>query len=74
MLIAHAGLLPLADKVPSDDDVVAGAWGAVMFVGLILATAFLLWSFTRQLKKTDAARDAGVFDDDRGRVEGNEQR
>ncbi len=52
-----------ADPVPADEDVVAGGWGAVMFVALILATAFLGWSFTRQIRKVDAAKKAGVYDD-----------
>jgi len=68
-------LLPLLDPVPDDDDVVAGPWGALLFVGLILAVAVLSFSFAKQLRKTRANRDAGVFgdppasdsDDDRSR-------
>jgi hypothetical protein len=51
------------DPVPKDDDVVAGPWGAVIFVLLILATVFLLISFTKQLRKAQAAKDAGVYGD-----------
>ena len=52
-----------SDPVPEDDDVVAGPWGAVMFVFLVVATVLLLWSFTRQLRKAQAAKDAGVYGD-----------
>lgn len=57
------------DPVPKDDDVVAGGWGAITFVFLILATALLLWSFTRQLRKAQKAKDAGVFGDEPARRE-----
>lgn len=57
-------ILPLADAVPEDDDVVAGGWGALVFVGLIVATALLCWSFVRQMRKTQRAKDAGVFGDE----------
>jgi hypothetical protein len=49
------------DPVPEDDDVVAGPWGALVFVFLIAATVLLLFSFTKQLRKTQAAKEAGVF-------------
>lgn len=55
-------LLRLAETAPDDDDVVAGPWGALIFVLLIVGTALLLWSFTRQIKKTNANAEAGVFD------------
>lgn len=51
------------DPVPADDDVVAGGWGAVMFIALILGTAVIAWSLTKHLRKVDEAKDAGVFDD-----------
>lgn len=59
--------LPLAvraaDETPEADDVVAGPWGALMFVLLIGAVAFLCWSFLKQLRKAREARDAGVYGD-----------
>jgi hypothetical protein len=61
--LAHTVTTTPADPVPEDDDVVAGPWGAVMFAFLIVATALLLWSFTRQLRKAQAAKDAGVYGD-----------
>lgn len=56
-------MLPFADPVPADEDVVAGPWGALMFVALILAVVFLAFSFNKQLRKTKANKEAGVFDD-----------
>lgn len=61
-LIAFA--LFTEDKVPKDEDVVAGPWGALMFVLLIAATALLCFSFVKQLRKAKAARDEGVFGDE----------
>ena len=59
------GLTALADDpVPADDDVVAGGWGALMFVLLILAVVFLAFSFVKQLRKAQAAKDAGVYGDE----------
>lgn len=51
------------DPTPADDDVVAGGWGAVMFIALIVATAVLSWSLTKHLRKVDDAKKAGVFDE-----------
>jgi hypothetical protein len=60
----HLALLVQAlDPVPSDNDVKAG-WGAFgVFALLILAVAFLCWSFVKQMRKVKAADEAGVFDE-----------
>jgi hypothetical protein len=61
----HALLLltAVSDPPPSENDVKAG-WGALgLMLLLIAAVVFLLWSFTRQLKKVRAAQQAGVYDD-----------
>jgi hypothetical protein len=51
------------DPVPDDNDVKAG-WGAfAIFVLLILAVAFLCWSFVQQMRKVKAANEAGVYDE-----------
>jgi hypothetical protein len=51
------------DPVPDDNDVKAG-WGAfAIFVLLILAVAFLCWSFAKQMRKVRAADEAGVYDE-----------
>jgi cbb3-type cytochrome oxidase subunit 3 len=56
-------LVQALDPVPSDNDVKAG-WGAFgVFALLILAVAFLCWSFVRQMRKVNAADEAGVFDE-----------
>ncbi len=63
-LVSRAGLILADDPVPEDNDVVAGPWGAIVFVVLILATVFLMFSFVKQLRKAQAAKDAGVFGDE----------
>jgi hypothetical protein len=60
---AHVVSLLAEDPVPKDDDVVAGGWGALMFVLLIAAVVFLAFSLTKQLRKAQAAKDAGVYGD-----------
>ncbi len=62
MLIS--GLTLAADKIPEDDDVVAGAWGAVTFVGLFLALGVIGWSLNKHLRKAQEAKDAGAFGDE----------
>lgn len=61
--IAWTVLAAAEKKVPEDKDVVAGWIGAVVIVGLVLAVAVLCFSLVKQLRKTQAARDAGVFGD-----------
>jgi hypothetical protein len=58
LLVAASG-----DRSPEDNDVVAGGWGALVFVLLILAVAVLAFSLVKQLRKAQAAKDAGVFGD-----------
>ena len=55
-------LITAAKKI-DDSDVVAGWTAFWVFVALAVATALLMWSFTRQLKKTKANADRGVFGD-----------
>lgn len=56
--------LTLADEAPADENVVAGPIGFVVFIGLVIALAFLGWSLTRHLRKAKQAADAGVFGED----------
>ena len=61
-------LLPLTDgsspdPVPAEQDVTAGWTALLVFVGLGLAVVFLARSFVKQLRKAQAARDAGVYGD-----------
>ena len=51
------------DPVPSDNDVKAGWVAFAIFIGLILAVAFLGRSLVKQLRKVEKANDAGVYDE-----------
>lgn len=66
LLTVLPDLLPLVtalvDQVPEDEDVKAGWIAFAIFIGLILAVAFLGWSLTKQLRKVDAAEEAGLYD------------
>ena len=64
-------LVRLADEVPEAEDVKAGWLAFGIFLGLALAVAFLGWSLVRQLRKVDAAEEAGLYDpsDRKKRVE-----
>jgi len=57
-------LAAASDPRPDDNNVVAGWVGFAIVIGLVIAVVFILRSFTRQLKKVDVARDAGVYDED----------
>ncbi len=68
--MVSAALAPLlwlaadaSDPVPEAKDVTAGWLAAAVFVFLILAVVFLARSFVKQLRKAQAAREAGVYDD-----------
>jgi hypothetical protein len=68
MLSAMAlAILPLldgaSDPVPADDDVKAGWIALLLFAGLVLAVVVLARSFLKQMRKTEAARQAGVYGD-----------
>ena len=55
-------VVPLVDKVPEDNDVKAGWLAFAIFIGLIVAVALLGYSLVKQLRKAQAAEDAGVYD------------
>jgi TRAP-type C4-dicarboxylate transport system permease small subunit len=55
-----------SDPPPSENDVVAGWVGGVVLVALAIAVVFILRSFTKQLKKVEAADQAGVYDEQPG--------
>lgn len=50
------------DPVPEPEDVRAGWTAFWIFVALGVATALLLWSFVRQIRKARANAERGVFD------------
>ena len=61
-------LLPFADDsfpdpVPAENDVTAGWTALLIFVGLIIAVVILGRSLAKQLRRAQAARDAGVYGD-----------
>jgi hypothetical protein len=62
-------LLPLlvllqVDPTPEPDDVKAGPVALVIFLALIAAVVFLGFSLVKQLRKAQAAKDAGVYGDE----------
>ena len=58
---------------PDADEVVAGGWGAVILLGLFGAAIVLAFSFRKQMRKAQAAKDAGVFGDEPVAPEDDEQ-
>ena len=67
--LAVSVVLLLSDEGPKPEDVKAGWTAFAVFIGLILAVAFLGWSLLRQLRKAQMARDAGVYGDEPVRPE-----
>lgn len=63
MLVHALGVLTALDPVPTPNNVKAGWVAFGMFALAILAVIVLSFSFRKQLRKTDQARDAGVFDE-----------
>jgi len=62
-----------SDPRPDDNNVVAGWVGFAVMIALIVAVVFILRSFTKQLKKVDAAEKAGVFGDEPEEPESSDQ-
>ena len=57
-------LTTLTTQGPESEDVTAGWIGAVVLIGLVLAVVFLGFSLVKQLRKAQAAEDAGLYDHD----------
>jgi hypothetical protein len=53
----------LADQAPEPEDVTAGWTALVVFLLLIAAVVLLGFSLVKQLRKAQAAKDAGVYGD-----------
>ena len=53
-----------ADEVPKDEDVKAGWTALVVFLLLIAAVVVLGFSLFKQLRRAQAAEDAGVYGSD----------
>lgn len=60
-------LLPLAEELvegPEPEDVKAGWLALAIFLGLVAALVLLAFSLVKQLRKAQAAKDAGVYGDE----------
>lgn len=64
LLVRSAVWADSPDPVPEANDVTAGWIAALVFAFLILAVAFLGRSLVKQLRKAQAAQDAGVYGED----------
>jgi TRAP-type C4-dicarboxylate transport system permease small subunit len=64
-MIDVVALALASDPRPDDNNVVAGWVGFAVMIALIVAVVFILRSFTKQLKKVDAAQKAGVFGEEK---------
>ena len=65
VLIPVAALIVrAADQTPQDEDVKAGWTAFVVFLLLIAAVVVLGFSLAKQLRKAQAAEDAGVYGSD----------
>jgi hypothetical protein len=53
-----------ADQTPQDEDVKAGWTAFIIFLLLIAAVVVLGFSLVKQLRKAQAAKDAGVYGDE----------
>ena len=66
LLTVVPDVLPLVfsfvDEAPKDEDVKAGWTAFAIFIGLCLAVALLGFSLVKQLRKAQAAEDAGLYD------------
>ena len=58
-----ASALRLTDEGPAPEDVKAGWTAFAVFLLLILAVVVLAFSLVKQLRKAQAAKDAGVYGD-----------
>jgi hypothetical protein len=59
---ALAFVVSLADKIPEANDVKAGWVAFAIFLALLVAVGLLGWSLVRQLRKAQAAEEAGLYD------------
>ncbi|WP_299925509.1 hypothetical protein [uncultured Nocardioides sp.] len=59
LLIVH-----LADKTPDPTEVKAGPLGFAVWIFMILAVVVIGFSLVKQLRKAQAAKDAGLYGDE----------
>lgn len=65
-------LLALAEEGPAPEEVKAGPVALLIFILLILAVVVLAFSLTKQLRKAQASKDAGVYGDEPVAAESSE--
>jgi hypothetical protein len=54
----------LEDPTPTDEQVKAGPLGFAVWIFMIIAVVIIAFSLVKQLRKAQAAKDAGVFGDE----------
>ena len=64
LLVTAWRLVEAVEKGPEPEDVKAGWTALVLFLLLCAAVAFLGFSLVKQLRKAQAAKDAGVYGDE----------
>ena len=57
-------IILLDDPTPKPTDVKAGPLGFAMWIFMILAVVVLAFSLVKQLRKAQAAKDAGLYGDE----------
>lgn len=57
-------IILLDDPTPKDTEVKAGPLGFALWIFMILAVVVLSFSLVKQLRKAQAAKDAGVYGDE----------
>ncbi len=53
-----------ADPTPEDTEVKAGPLGFAVWIFMIIAVVIIAFSLVKQLRKAQAAKDAGVYGDE----------
>lgn len=66
LTLIAADVLRMVDESPKPEDVKAGWTAFALFLLLCAAVAFLGFSLVKQLRKAQAAQDAGVYDEQPG--------
>ena len=64
LVLINGGLIDGVERGPEPEDVKAGWLAFVVFLLLCAAVAFLGFSLVKQLRKAQAAKDAGVYGDE----------
>ena len=67
-------LVRLGDETPKPEDVKAGWTAFVVFLLLLAAVVVLGFSLSKQLRKAQAAKDAGVYGDDPAEAEAESEK